>query len=337
MSLPYGKISPNLLSKIVFKFLGSQRQDVILGPKKGEDAAIVKSGSQLLAVSCDPISGAVSRIGWLAVHVVSNDIATTGTRPLWFLPCILLPKGTSPKIIEDICTQMHRAAKTLGSAIIGGHTEISPGLDHPIIIGCAMGVIDHGKYVTSSGAKPQDVIILTKSAGLEGSAILATDRVKEISLRFGEKFVKKAEGFFDKISVLNEALTALEIGGVTSMHDPTEGGIAGGLHEVADASKTGFMVYEEKIRVEPETKKIVTLFQIDPLQLISSGSLLITCNSQSSNRITEAFQRKGIISNIIGKVLEDPDRRIIVREGGFIEDLPYPKSDALWTALERKI
>jgi hydrogenase maturation factor len=337
MDLPYGKISPNLLSKIVFKSLGSKRQDVVLGPKKGEDAAIVKIGSHLVAVSCDPISGAVSRIGWLAVHVVSNDVASTGTRPLWFLPCILLPKGTSSKTIEDICTQMHRAAKTLDIAIIGGHTEISPGIDHPIIIGCAMGVIDHHKYVTSSGAKPQDVIILTKSAGLEGSAILVTDRVKEISSRFGESFVKRVEGFFDKISVLNEALTALEIGGVTSMHDPTEGGIAGGLHEVSDASKTGFRVYEEMIRVEPETKKIVTLFQIDPLQLISSGSLLITCNPQSSKRIIEAFRIKGIDSSIIGEVLEDPDKRIIVRKGGFVETLHYPESDALWTALDRKI
>ncbi len=337
MSLPYGKISPDLLSEIVFKSLGSKRKDVILGPKKGEDAAIVKIGSQLLAISCDPISGAVSRIGWLAVHVASNDIASTGTRPLWFLPCILLPKGTSPKIIENICTQMHRAAKTLDIAIIGGHTEISPGINHPIIIGCAIGVIDHCKYVTSSGAKPQDVIILTKSAGLEGSAILVTDRQKEISSKFGESFVKKVEGFFDKISVLKEALTAIEIGGVTSMHDPTEGGIAGGLHEVSDASKTGFRVYEERIRVEPETKKIATIFQIDPLQLISSGSLLITCNPQSSKKIIEAFRTKGIESSIIGEVLEDSEKRIIVKEGGLAEDLPYPESDALWTALDKKI
>jgi len=337
MSLPYGKISPDLLSEIVFKSLGSERKDVILGPKKGEDAAIVKIGSQLLAISCDPISGAVNRIGWLAVHVASNDIASTGTRPLWFLPCILLPKETSPKIIEEICTQMHRAAKTLDIAIIGGHTEISPGINHPIIIGCAIGVIDDFKYVTSSGAKPRDVIILTKSAGLEGSAILATDRVKEIISRFGESFVKRVEGFFDRISVLNEALTAIEIGGITSMHDPTEGGIAGGLHEVSDASKTGFRVYEEKIRVEPETKKIATLFQIDPLQLISSGSLLITCNPQSSKKIIEAFRAKGIESSIIGEVLEDSERRIIVRGGGLAEDLPYPESDALWTALDKKI
>ncbi len=337
MSLPYGKISPNLLSKIVFKYLGSKRQDVVLGPKIGEDAAIVKIGSQLIAVSCDPISGAVSRIGWLAVHVASNDVATTGTRPLWFLPCILLPDGTSSKIIEDICAQMHRAAEILNIAIIGGHTEITLGIDRPIIIGFAIGVIDGCRYITSSGAKPQDDIILTKSAGLEGSAILATDREKEISSRFGKKFVKKVEGFFDNISILNEAVIALEIGGVTSMHDPTEGGIAGGVHEVADASKTGFMIFEERIRVEPETKKIARLFQIDPLQLISSGSLLITCNSQISNRIIEALQMKGIESSIIGEVLKDPKRRIIVRKDGFTEDLLYPESDALWIALERKI
>ena len=215
MSLPHGKISPNLLSEIVFKYLGSKRQDLVLGPKKGEDAAIVKIGSQLISISCDPISGALSRIGWLAVHVASNDVATTGTRPLWFLPCILLPNGTTSKNIEDICVQMHRAAETLDVAIIGGHTEITPGIDHPLIIGFAIGVIEGGKYITSSGAKPKDDIILTKSVGLEGSAILATDRGKEISSKFGESFVKRVEGFFDKISILNEALTAIEIGGVT--------------------------------------------------------------------------------------------------------------------------
>ena len=121
------------------------------------------------------------------------------------------------------------------------------------------------------------------------------------------------------------------------MHDPTEGGIAGGLHEVSDASKTGFRVYEEKIRVEPETKKIASFFQIDPLQLISSGSLLITCNPQSSKKIIETLRTKGIQSSIIGEVLEDSERRIIVREGGLAEDVPYPESDALWTVLDKKI
>jgi len=337
MSLPFGKAPPSLLSEVVFPFLGTRREDVILGPRKGEDAAVVRAGDRLLVISCDPISGAVSRIGWLAVHVASNDVATTGTRPRWYVPCILLPKNSGPELLREICSHMDRAAEELGVAIVGGHTEVTPGLNHPLIVGCSIGVVEDGRYVTSSGARPSNVIVLTKSAGLEGSAILASDRAEEISSRLGGDLVERAKRFFERVSVLEEALTAFGAGGVTSMHDPTEGGVAGGLHEVADASGTGFEVYEEKIRIEPETSRIAALFQIDPLQLISSGALLITCVEESSDRLVSAIRARGIAAEVIGRVLKDPNRRVIFRGDGSEDELPYPSSDALWTALERNL
>ncbi|PVX26194.1 MAG: hydrogenase, partial [Candidatus Bathyarchaeum sp.] len=248
-----GKVPTEILEKIVFKNLGSKRRDVVLSSSIGEDAAIVKAGKKVLAVSSDPITGAEKWLGWLAVHVSANDIATRGVQPCWFNSIILLPKGSTADQIQNICSQMDRAARQLDVAIIGGHCEVTPGIDHPIVTGCAIGVAEDGKYVTCGGAKVGDKIILTKGTGIEGTAILASDRRTELLSVFDETLVTKAESFFEKISVVKDALTAFRTGGVSAMHDPTEGGVAGGLHELADAAKVGFNVYEENILVPDET------------------------------------------------------------------------------------
>jgi hydrogenase expression/formation protein HypE len=237
------------LQKIVFKNLGAKRDDVVLSPSVGEDAAIVQAGNEVLAVSSDPITGAEEWLGWLAVHVSANDVATRGVKPRWFNSIILLPKNSTTELIEKICTQMDKAARQLNVAIVGGHCEVTPGIDHPIVAGCAIGVAEDGKYVSSSGAKIGDRIILTKGTGIEGTAILASDRRAELLEVFDENFVKKAENFFEKISVVKDAITAFRIGGVSAMHDPTEGGVAGGLHELADAANVGFQVYEKEILI----------------------------------------------------------------------------------------
>jgi hydrogenase expression/formation protein HypE len=299
-----GKVPTEVLEKIVFQNLGAKRDDVLLKPSIGEDAALVKAGNETLAISTDPITGAEEWLGWLAVHVSANDIATRGIQPRWFNSIILLPKKSTTELIEKICTQMDKAARQLNIAITGGHCEITPGIEHPIVSGCVVGVAENGKYVTSSGARIGDCIILTKGTGIEGTAILASDRRQELLKIFGESFVKKAENFFERISVVKDALTAFRIGGVSAMHDPTEGGVAGGLHELADAAKVGFNVYEEKILIPEETRKICAHFEIDPLQLISSGSLLIVAEEEKTDKIINSLSRNGIQASIIGKVVE---------------------------------
>jgi len=336
MSLPIGKVPVKVLKNIVFRYLGAHRSDVIMGPSIGEDAAIVRVGKKLMVISGDPVTGAVEKIGWLAVHVNANDVASRGIRPLWFVSCILLPEHSRKNIVEKICSQIDRAARELNVAVIRGHTEVTPGLSHPIVAGCIVGLAERGKYVTSGGAKPKDRIILTKGAGIEGTAILASDRQRILNKALGKEFTAKAEKYFNRISVVKDALVAYHTGGVTAMHDPTEGGVACGLHELADASNVGFRVFEDRIIVNSETKAICDFFQVDPLQLISSGALLITASPKKAENIVQALSKNGVQSAIIGEIVKAQDGRILIRRDGSETQLPRPVSDHLWLALAKK-
>lgn len=330
-----GKIPTHILREIVFKHLGAKRKDVILGPSIGEDGALVEVGDKVLVSSMDPITGAVNRIGWLAVNISANDIATFGVQPLFFSSCILLPKGSNEKIVQIICDQIDKAAKKLGVAVVGGHSEVTPGIKHPIVVGYSIGITEKGRYVTSGGAKPGDRLILTKTIGIEGTAILASDRREVLMPKLGGSVLKTAEGFFDQISVVEEAVSAFETGGVTAMHDPTEGGVAGGIHELADASGVGVKVFEEKMPIAPETFRICKFFKIDPLQLISSGALLISAKTDSTDKILGRLASNNVKASVIGEVLPSPQDRILVRKDGSAVKLVRPVYDHLWLALER--
>jgi hydrogenase expression/formation protein HypE len=314
MKLPPGKIPIDILKDVVFKNLGATRSEVTLGPSAGVDGAVLDFGSKNAIVSMDPITGAVERIGWLAINVNANDVATFGVEPAFFFSCLLLPENADSKIVETISTQIHNAAKDLGIAIVGGHCESTPGLANPIVVGCIMGLTEKGKYVTSAGAKAGDKLILTKSAGIEGTAILASDR---------------------QISVVKDALTAYRAGGVHAMHDPTEGGILNGIHEMADAAGLGISVFEEKITVEPETAKICRFYEIDPLQLISSGALLIAADPEAGDKIVDALSQEHIYANVIGEFNPNPNKRILLHKDDSAEILPRSASDHLWIALSR--
>jgi len=333
---PLGKVPPKALMEIVFKYLGADRSDVVMGPSHGEDAAIIRVGRELLAFSCDPISGALSRIGFLSVRVTTNDVATRGVRPTWFLSCIMLPEGSGEGVLRTICRQMGEAAEKIGVAIVGGHSEITPGLDHPLVIGFAAGRVGRRGYVTCSGAKPGGKIILTKGAGIEGTAILASDRAEPLTRAFGKSFVKEASKFFEMTSVVEDAMTAFNHGSIQAMHDPTEGGVAGGLNELANASRTGFRVYEDSIEIASETEKICRFFGVDPLKLVGSGSLLVVAEERSAEAIVSQLKRRRIKAAIIGDVLSNRARRILVKRDGGEEKLPLPHADDLWIALRRR-
>jgi hydrogenase maturation factor len=230
---------------------------------------------------------------------------------------------------------MNAAAKDLGIAIVGGHCESTPGLTNPIVVGCVMGLTKKGRYVTAAGAKAGDELILTKSAGIEGSAILASDRESELKKTVSATMLQNAKNLYGQISVVKDALTAYKTGGVHAMHDPTEGGVAGGIHEMADASGLGAKVFEDQIAVQPETARICGYFGIDPLQLISSGALLISTEPKSVAEIIENLEKQQIEASIIGEFLKSTDQRLLVRKDEEIQALPRPLSDHLWTALRR--
>ncbi len=335
MRLPAGKVPAETLRKTVFRHLGVERREVLLGPSLGEDGSIIKIGKKLLISAMDPITGSSDRIGWLAVHINANDVATFGVHPAFFSSCILLPENSTENIVERICSQIDDAAKDLDMTVIGGHSEVTLGLSRPIIVGCAMGITDDGKYVTTGGSKPGDKLILTKGAGIEGTAILASEAYSYLRNTIDENILRSAAKFYDQISVVKDAILAFNVGGVNAMHDPTEGGIAGGIHEMADAANLGVKIFEDKIMIAQETLEICNFFHIDPLQLISSGALLISASPHSAERILKELSSHGIQAAVIGEFLEDPKERLLIDAEGAIKDLVRPLSDHLWIALEK--
>jgi len=335
MKLPPGKVPLDVLRGIIFRNLGAKRQEVVLGPSAGFDGAVIDAGDKSLIVSMDPITGAIERIGWLAVNVNANDVATFGVEPALLFSCILLPEDSDKKIVEAICVQMDKAARDLGMAIVGGHSEVTPGLTNPIVVGCAIGMTEKGNYVTAGGAKPGDKLILTKSAGIEGTAILASDREKQLKKALNPAELLSAKSFYYRISVVRDAVTAYKTGGVDAMHDPTEGGIIGGVYEMAEASKLGIKILERKIHIERETATICEFFGVDPLQLISSGALLISAKPEFAEKIVKRLEEERIPASVVGEFLEDRESRTIIRKGSTIQPLPEPSSDHLWVALMR--
>jgi len=328
-----GKVPPELLQKLVFPYLGAADRDVLLGPGIGRDAALLKVGHKVIVATTDPITGAVRNIGAYALHISANDVATFGVRPRWFLATLLLPEGSGRELLEEITSSMHEAAKTLGVAIVGGHSEVTPGLSRPIVIGFMLGVSEEGHYVTSASAKPGDTLILTKGVAIEGTAILATDREDELLRHLDSALVRRAQRFIEWISVVPEAVHAMSTGAVTAMHDPTEGGVANGLHELADASGTGFIVKREALTLHEETRQICTLLKIDPLNLIASGAMIIAVQSLKAELVLSTLQKAGIPASVIGELVENTGTRIIIEPDGTRTQLPRPSEDALWRAL----
>ena len=335
MGLPHGKVPVKVLREVVFKHLGVKDSDVILGPSLGEDGSVVRVGDKVLISAMDPITGAVKRIGWLAVNINANDVATFGVRPRFFSSCILLPEGSTEETVRVICTQIDSAAMRLGISIIGGHSEVTPGLRQPIVVGHSIGVTEPGRYVTSGGSGEGDLLILTKGAGIEGTAILAVDRYEDLRSKLDEETLTSAMKFYERISVVEDAVTAFEAGGVTAMHDPTEGGVAGGIHEMADAAKLGFEIFEDRIPIHQETLEVCRFFNIDPLQLISSGALLISVRPECADEVVDELSSHGIRASVIGRFLGDPEVRVLVRRDGRRTELVRPVMDHLWLALKR--
>jgi hydrogenase expression/formation protein HypE len=324
--LPAGKLPPEALERL-FKRIGVSDPRVLLGPGRGIDFGAVDFGEKVLVASTDPITGAVEDIGFYAVHVNANDVAVSGARPRWFLITILLPEGSDEGLPERIMGEVDREAKKLGIAVIGGHTEVTPGLDRPIVVGTMLGEVERKKLVRPDGARPGDAIVMTKWAGLEGTSIIAREKRDELVSVFGKAFVERAASLIDYISVVPDAMIAADFG-VNAMHDPTEGGIANGLHEMADSTDLGLKVFPERIPIRKETRAICEYYGLNPSALIGSGSLLIAVERDRAETLVEALLSKGIHATIIGEFLRDEKRVAVV--GGEERPFPRPENDELW-------
>lgn len=329
LSLPRaGKLDQRSLEGLVLKYVGAKRGDVLLGPSFGEDAGVVGVKGNQLVLSCDPITGARRKIGWLSVHINANDVAVTGAVPRWFSSCVLVPKNFDSIVLSSIMKDIHAAAISLNVSIVTGHTEVTPGLDYPIVTGFLAGLVEKGKFVSSGGAQPGDMILMTKTAGIEGTAVLAHDAEKRLERRVAKNLLNRAANYYRKISVVPEALAIHNSGLATAMHDPTEGGVLGGLVEMAVASRVGFLVREESIPVSTETLAICKALEIDPLKLIGSGTLLATLRKIDKS-ILRKLEKIGVSACIIGEIKESG--RTIEKKDGTVEIIKGAPSEELWS------
>lgn len=302
-----GKIPNDILQRVIIDKVKHTRDEIILKPKIGEDCAAVDLEDHLCVLSSDPITGAVNEVGRLAVYVSCNDVAACGAEPIGLLVTILAPPESSAEDLEVIMTQLIDTAHSINVDIMGGHTEITNAVTRFVIITTAIGKVQKGKLITSSGAKAGDSIILTKTAGTEGTAIIANDKEKELTEVYGKAFVDNAKSFINKISAVEEGVTAGRFG-VNSMHDVTEGGILGAAWELAEASKKGIILYKDRIPVAYETKEICQHYSIDPLKLISSGCMLITTEKNRGDALVEELENRGISAAVIGEVTRELEK-----------------------------
>jgi len=333
--LPIGKLQIEHLDKLLQKYSISDDR-VIIGAGIGRDAAVIDWGDKYLVAKTDPITFVTDEIGFYAVTINANDIACTGGTPKWFMATLLLPENyADPEMVETIMSQISTTCEMLNIGLIGGHTEITTGIDRPIVVGQMLGEVRRDKLVRPENIQVGDLVILTKGIAIEAVSILAREREEEISKEFGEEFVKKAKNFLHEpgISVLKDAQIATRVAQIHGMHDPTEGGLLTGLYELTRAAKISLEILPEKIPILDAAGQLCDYFHLDPLGVIASGALIIVTDPVDADVVVKALEDEGISAEIIGTVLP-PGKGVVFRRGNEAEKAPKFERDELMKVFE---
>ena len=331
-----GKIDAATFASFLLRRTGAADPSVIVPPAAGIDAGVIGLGDgRVLIVAEDPIFAIPNQpynlFGWHTVHIGASDVAVMGVKPQYMTYSLLMPPGTSDQDFRTIVDAIDQAAKDLGIAIVGGHTGYYPGFAAPTIGGITVfAVAEKGEYITSAGARPGDDVLLTKGPAIETAALLSVLREQELRVKHPAWLVKSAQDLCWQMSVVADAALAREAGEVTAMHDATEGGVLGGLYEIAEASGTGMVIDEAQIIYPKEVRMVCEQFDLDPLASIAEGTLLLTADPSSSDAIVDHLTRSGIPVSVIGKVTDNPEERTVRRVDGTIEQLRIPERDPFW-------
>jgi hydrogenase expression/formation protein HypE len=336
-----GKVSSEIFDEIILPQLGRKRPEILVGPQHGVDVGVVDLGNgQVMVTTTDPIFVVPpygwERSGWFAVHILASDAATSGIRPTYITRDLNLPLSMTREEFEAMWVVMHRECDRIGMSIISGHTGRYEGCGYPMIGGATViGIGPRDRYVTPDMARPGDTILITKGAAIEAAGLFAVTFPQRVAERYGEEAAREAEEIFWQMSVVEDALTAVEAGvrddGVSTMHDATECGVWGGLFEVARASGVGMVIDKEKIIVQDAVRRVCDLFGIDPYSSISEGTLIITCRPRKAQEVARRLRDKGILVSMVGEIV-DGQQGMRFFEGGISRELIHPKVDPFWSA-----
>ncbi len=329
--LPVGKLRASFLQAL-FDRHPVKDERVLMGPRVGEDAAVIDLGERCLVATADPITFASEDAAWYALQVNANDIAVRGARPRWFLATLLLPEGATTEVsVTTMFEQLTEACEALGVALVGGHTEVTHGLDRPIVAGTMLGEVEKERLVTTGGAQVGDAIVMTKGIPLEGAAIIARER-EAMLLERGVRpaVIRKARHFLRTpgISVVPEAEIACELARVHAMHDPTEGGLATALWELADAAGVGLRIDADRIVKLPEGVELCRVFGLDPLGTLASGCLVMTLAPADAGIVIHALARESIDCHYIGQVVPRA-KGVMLIDGNAERPLPVFSQDEI--------
>ncbi|MBI9051156.1 MAG: AIR synthase family protein [Anaerolineaceae bacterium] len=333
--LPLGKLPPELAVKLLQNApLLDPR--VIIGPGVGLDCAVITLGDTCLVMKSDPITFASEDIGWYAVQICANDIATTGAVPRWFLSTLLLPEGkTTPDMVERIAEQIFQACREKNISVVGGHTEITYNLDRPILMGTMIGEVPTDQLITPKGAKAGNRLLLTKGVPIEGTAIIAKEFPEKVRNLLGEDAQQNAADYIHNpgISVFLDAQFAIQAGHITAMHDPTEGGLAAALWEMATACGHTLVIQPHNIEIAELSEKLCRAFKLDPLATIASGALLMAVTAEDSRAVCIALEKHGIPCSEIGYI-ETGDVQVYSETANERTTLPWPQRDEITRLFE---
>jgi hydrogenase expression/formation protein HypE len=324
--LPIGKLPGQLLARLIATYATSD-PTVVVGPGLGGDAAAIDVGTTTLVVKSDPITFASESPARYLVDVNANDLACLGATPRWMMVTALLPEGTTEELVESHFRELRDACRLRSISLVGGHTEVTFGIARPILVGVLIGEVEGRRLVRPGGARAGDQLLLTGALAIEGTALVARELGDRLQEALDPVIVERAANFLSDpgISVAAEAIALLDAGGITALHDPTEGGLATGVRELALAAGCGATIDRDAVPIMPETAAIADTFGLDPLGMLASGSLLAAADPDAVDRLVSMSGTLGIRLTPIGEVTEG--RRFLLRANGVEQELPVFGSD----------
>jgi hydrogenase maturation factor len=341
-----GKISPEIFDEMIYPNLGAKSDRILVGPRHGVDIGVVDIGEdKVMVTTTDPVfivpEYGFERAAWFAIHILASDAVTSGLAPTYLSIDLNLPLSMTKEQLGTVWLVISEECKKMGMSVVSGHTARYHGCNYPMVGGATVICIgDKSKYVSPEMAGVGDKVIITKGAAIEATGIFAVAFKARIEKYFGKDFSQRAEKIFWQMSVVEDALTAAEVGtreeGVTAMHDATECGIWGGLYEIAKASGVGMRIQKDEIIVLDEVDKICSKFGMDPYSSISEGTLIITCKEEKAEQVVTKLKEKNIASSVVGEVIPE-EKGILLVEGNRERHLEHPRIDPFWIAFDKAL